>query len=130
MILAYARLMRGKYAYVILGTPVGGIVAGLFNPAPGLFIRRFSAPLIVIMIRAMGFTITFKRYILRKLILDLTSKAGEMKEKREEILALENQIQKRILDYQSRVRKILTPQQFNLWISRGQMGRPRREGNR
>lgn len=60
MILRYARFIREKYAYVILGTLVGGIVVGLFTAEPGLFIRTFSAPLIIIMIGAMGFTITFK----------------------------------------------------------------------
>ena len=57
------------------------------------------------------------KYVLRNLISDPTSEAGEIKEKREEILALENQIQMRVLDYQSKVRKILTPQQFRVWNS-------------
>lgn len=63
-----------------------------------------------------------KRYILGNLISDPTLKAGEIKERREEILALEDQIQKRILDYQARVGEILLPQQFNLWISGDQTG--------
>ena len=59
-IMAYARFIREKYTWLIIGTLVVGIVVGLFTPGPGLFIRRFSAPLIIIMIGAMGFTITFK----------------------------------------------------------------------
>ncbi|MBE0516510.1 MAG: arsenic resistance protein, partial [Methanophagales archaeon] len=60
MIFVYARFMRERYAYVILSTLLVGILVGLFTPAPGVFIRTFSAPLIIIMIGAMGFTITFK----------------------------------------------------------------------
>ncbi len=60
MILAYARFMREKYAYVIISTLAVAIIVGLITPAPGIFIRKFSAPLIIIMIGAMGFTITFK----------------------------------------------------------------------
>ena len=60
MILAYARFMREKYAYVIISTLAMAIIVGLITPEPGIFIRKFSAPLIVIMIGAMGFTITFK----------------------------------------------------------------------
>jgi len=60
MILAYARFMREKYAHVIVSTLAVAIIVGLITPEPGIFIRKFSAPLIVIMIGAMGFTITFK----------------------------------------------------------------------
>ena len=52
--------MREKYAYVIISTLAVAIIVGLITPAPGIFIRQFSAPLIIIMIGAMGFTITFK----------------------------------------------------------------------
>ena len=60
MLLAYAKFMREKYAFVIISTLILGIVVGFFTPLPGLIIRGFSTPLIVIMIGAMGFTITFK----------------------------------------------------------------------
>ena len=60
MLFAYARFIREKYTYVILCTLVVGIVVGIFTPSPGIFIRRFSVPLVMIMIGAMGFTITFK----------------------------------------------------------------------
>jgi predicted Na+-dependent transporter len=64
MILVYARFIRDKYAYVILATLVAGIGVGLLTPAPGFFIRHFSAILIIIMIGAMGFTITFKSLVM------------------------------------------------------------------
>ena len=49
-----------KYEYVIVSTLAVAIIVGLITPEPGIFIRKFSAPLIVIMIGAMGFTIAFK----------------------------------------------------------------------
>jgi predicted Na+-dependent transporter len=58
MLAAYARFMRERYAYVISGTLVLAAAWGLVTSAPGLFLRGFSAPLMVIMIAAMGFTIT------------------------------------------------------------------------
>jgi len=60
MLLSYAKFMRERYALVIVSTLILGIVVGIFTEFPGLLIRRFSTPLIVIMIGAMGFTITFK----------------------------------------------------------------------
>jgi len=59
-ITAYAKFIREKYTYIILTTLVIAVVVGLFTPSPGLFIRQFNTPFIVIMIAAMGFTITFK----------------------------------------------------------------------
>jgi Spy/CpxP family protein refolding chaperone len=67
-----------------------------------------------------------KRYELRRLIADPTSKADDIREKQGEALALETQIQEKVIDYQLKVREILTPRQFKLWISRYKMGhRPR-----
>jgi predicted Na+-dependent transporter len=60
MLLAYATFMRERYAYVIVSSLILGIAVGIFTVSPGQFIRSFSSPLIVIMIGAMGFTITFK----------------------------------------------------------------------
>ena len=59
-ILAYAKFVREKYTYIILATLVIAVVVGLFTPSPGLFIRQFNTPLIVILIAAMSFTITFQ----------------------------------------------------------------------
>jgi predicted Na+-dependent transporter len=58
-ILAYAKFVRESYTYIIIGTLIVGVVVGLVTPGPGLFIRQLNVPLIVIMIGAMGFTITF-----------------------------------------------------------------------
>jgi len=58
-ILTYAKFVREKYTYIILTTLVIAVVVGLFTPSPGLFIRQFNTPLIVILIAAMSFTITF-----------------------------------------------------------------------
>jgi len=55
----YAKFVRENYTYIILATLVVAIVVGLFTPSPGQFIRRFNIPLIVILIAAMSFTITF-----------------------------------------------------------------------
>ena len=59
-ITAYAKFIREKYTYIILTTLVIAVVVGLFTASPGVYIRQFNTPLIVIMIAAMGFTITFK----------------------------------------------------------------------
>ncbi|MDZ7696262.1 MAG: bile acid:sodium symporter [Deltaproteobacteria bacterium] len=60
MLAAYAQFIREKYTVIIISTLVLGIVVGLLTPAPGIAIRKISSFLIVIMIGAMGFTITFK----------------------------------------------------------------------
>jgi len=59
-ITAYARFVREKYTYIILTTLIIAVVVGLFTASPGVYIHQFNTPLIVIMIAAMGFTITFK----------------------------------------------------------------------
>jgi len=59
-ITAYAKFIREKYTYVILTTLVIAVVVGLFTASPGQALRHANTPLIVIMIAAMGFTITFK----------------------------------------------------------------------
>lgn len=71
-----------------------------------------------------------KRYELRRLFLDPTSKADDIRAKQEEALALETQIQEKVIDYQLKVREILTPEQFNLWISRYKMGHGPMRGHR
>ena len=45
---------------IITSTFVAGIVVGLYTASPGIAIRKISAFLIVVVIGAMGFTITFK----------------------------------------------------------------------
>jgi len=60
LIQAYAAFVRNNYTYLITGTLIIGVITGLVTPVPGLFIRQFNIPLIIIMIGAMGFTITFK----------------------------------------------------------------------
>jgi len=59
-LLTYARLVREKYAYIILTILVIAVIVGLFTSSPVVFIRQFNTSLIVIMIAAMGFTITFR----------------------------------------------------------------------
>jgi len=59
-IMTYARFVREKYTYIIVTTLVIGVVVGLFTASPGQALRQANTPLIVIMIAAMGFTITFK----------------------------------------------------------------------
>ena len=59
-ITAYARFVREKYTYVIITTLVIGVIVGLFTSSPGQALRQANTPLIIIMIAAMGFTITFK----------------------------------------------------------------------
>ena len=56
----YANFIRNNYTYVIIATLIAGILVGLATSTPGAFIQQFNVPLIVIMIAAMGFTITFK----------------------------------------------------------------------
>lgn len=60
LIQAYAAFVRNNYTYLIIATLLASVVVGLVTPTPGLFIRQFNIPLIIIMIGAMGFTITFK----------------------------------------------------------------------
>jgi len=60
MLAAYAQFIREKYTVIIISTLVLGILVGLYTPAPGIAIRQISTFLIVIMIGAMGFTITIK----------------------------------------------------------------------
>lgn len=62
-----------------------------------------------------------RRYRFRRLLTNPTSKAADIRSKQKEVFALENQIRERILDYQLKVRNILTPQQFKLWVSRHRM---------
>ena len=61
-----------------------------------------------------------KRYELRRLMSDPTSKVDDIRAKQEEAFELETQIQEKVIDYQLMVREILTPEQFRLWISRYQ----------
>ena len=63
-----------------------------------------------------------KRYELRRLMLDPTSKADDIRAKQEEAFTAETKIQEKVIDYQLMVREILTPEQFRLWISRYQGG--------
>jgi predicted Na+-dependent transporter len=58
-ILAYAKFVREKYTYIILTTLAIAVVVGLFTSSPGLHIRQANTPLIIILIAAMSFTITF-----------------------------------------------------------------------
>jgi len=62
-----------------------------------------------------------RRYGLRRLLSDPTVESTDIKAKQKEVFALENEIQEKILDYQLKVRDILTPQQFRLWVSRHRM---------
>jgi len=66
-----------------------------------------------------------KRYELNKLMSNPTSKASDIKAKQEGVFALETQIQEKVIDYQLKVREILTPQQFKRWRSQGQFGQRR-----
>ncbi len=59
-ILSYAQLVRERYNYIIIAALVIAVVVGLFTSSPGVHIRQFNTPLIIVMIAAMGFTITFK----------------------------------------------------------------------
>ena len=60
LIQGYAAFVRNNYTYLIIATLLASVLVGLVTPAPGLFIRQFNIPLIIVMIGAMGFTITFK----------------------------------------------------------------------
>ena len=59
-IMNYAKFVREYYTHIIITTLIIGVIVGLFTPSPGVYIRQFNTPLIIIMIAAMGFTITFK----------------------------------------------------------------------
>jgi len=56
-----------------------------------------------------------KRYQLRKLMADPASRPYDVRKKQEEVFRLEAQIQEKMVDYQLRVKEILTPQQFKRW---------------
>jgi len=56
----YAKFIRENYTYIIIATLVIAVIVGLFTASPGKAIRQANTPLIVIMIGAMGFTITFR----------------------------------------------------------------------
>jgi len=58
--MAYARFVRENYTYIILTTLVIAVVVGLFTSSPGAFIKHFNTPLIIVLIAAMSFTITFR----------------------------------------------------------------------
>jgi len=57
---AFSEFMRRNYFYVILTDLAVGVIVGLFTSRPGEVIRGFNTPLMVLMIAAMGFTITFR----------------------------------------------------------------------
>jgi Spy/CpxP family protein refolding chaperone len=61
-----------------------------------------------------------KRYELRRLMSDPASKDDDIRAKQEEVFVLEAHIQEMVIGYQLKVREILTPDQFRLWISRYQ----------
>ncbi|NVO67096.1 bile acid:sodium symporter [Methanofollis tationis] len=52
--------MREHYAIIIISTLLIAIAVGLVSSAPGRFLQQYSVLFIVIMIGAMGFSITFK----------------------------------------------------------------------
>ena len=56
----YAKFIREKYTYIIITTLIIAVIVGLFTTSPGQALRQANTPLIIIMIAAMGFTITFK----------------------------------------------------------------------
>jgi len=56
----YARIIREKYTHIIIATLVIAVIVGFFSSGPGFFIRQFNIPLIIILIAAMSFTITFR----------------------------------------------------------------------
>src|SRR4030042_1033906 len=60
LIMTYARFVRENYTYIIITTLIIGVIIGFFTARPGVYIRQFNTPLIIIMIAAMGFTITFR----------------------------------------------------------------------
>ncbi len=62
MVTKIADFIRERYASAIISTLIIGIIVGIFTPSPGLYIQKFTIPLVIIMIGAMGFTITFKSF--------------------------------------------------------------------
>ena len=56
-----------------------------------------------------------KRYQLRKLMSDQASSRYDVRKNQEEVFRLETQIQEKMVDYQLKVKEILTPQQFKRW---------------
>jgi len=60
IIITYAKFVREKYTYIILTTLIIAVVVGFFTSRPGFYIRQLNTLLIVIMIGAMGFTITLR----------------------------------------------------------------------
>jgi len=62
-----------------------------------------------------------KKYSLRRLFSDPASSATTIKAKQEEVFAVQRQIQEKLLDYRLKVRDILTPEQYQLWMSKYQM---------
>jgi ACR3 family arsenite transporter len=62
MVTKLADFIREKYASIIISTLIIGIIIGIFTPSPGLYIQKFTIPLVIVMIGAMGFTITFKSF--------------------------------------------------------------------
>ena len=59
-LLWYAKFIRENYAIIIIATLLMALIVGLVSSGPGRFIQQFNVLLIVVMIGAMGFTITFK----------------------------------------------------------------------
>lgn len=57
---ACAAFVRSRYSAIITATLIAGLILGFFTSTPGQLIRRVNAPLIAVMIAAMGFTITFR----------------------------------------------------------------------
>jgi Spy/CpxP family protein refolding chaperone len=62
-----------------------------------------------------------KRYSLDLLLSDPTAKSAEIRAKQREVSALQNQIEEKLLDYQLKMREVLTPEQYRLWASRSRM---------
>ena len=62
-----------------------------------------------------------KKYSLRRLFSDPASSATTIKAKQQEVFAVQRQIQEKLLDYRLKVRDILTPEQYQLWMSKYQM---------
>ncbi len=60
VLLRYAVFMREHFAIVIISTLLLAIAVGLVSSAPGRFLQQYSVILIVIMIGAMGFSITYE----------------------------------------------------------------------
>jgi len=62
MVIKLADFIRENYASIIISTLIIGIIVGIITPSPGLYIQRFTIPLVMVMIGVMGFTITFKSF--------------------------------------------------------------------